>query len=173
MTKRLITLLVLYATVTLTTVFITVPVGVGFFNFSDVAVVFSGLFIAYFFGKSKSSEILIAFLVAGLGAASADMFLGYGVFAPITLIAKGLEASMAYISYKKKGLIHLLILLSGGILMVATYFIGEAFFLKEIGGLEMAIGEVFPTNTIQLFGGLVGGRILFLVASKIIRKEEK
>ena len=58
-------------------------------------------------------------------------------------------------------------------LMVATYFIGEAFFLKEIGGLEMAIGEVFPTNTIQLFGGLVGGRILFLVASKIIRKEEK
>lgn len=170
MTKRLITLLVLFATVTLTTVFIAVPVGVGFFNFSDVAVVFSGLFIAHFIQEGKWGNMAAAFLVAGLGTACADLFLGYGIFAPITLIAKGLEASLAYISYNKKGIKHLILLLTGGILMVATYFIGEVFFLKDIGGMEMAIGEVFPTNTIQLFGGLIGGRILFLVACKIIKK---
>lgn len=172
MTKRVITLLVLYATVTLTTVFIAVPVGGGgFFNFSDIAVVFSGLFIAHFIGKGNLKNLSAAFLVAGLGAASADLFLGFGIFAPMTLVAKGLEASFAYLSYNKKGIKHLLFLLTGGILMAATYFVGEAFLLKDIGGIEMAIGEVFPTNTIQLIGGLIGGRILFLVASKIIKKQ--
>lgn len=170
MSKKIITLLVLFATVTLTTMFIAIPVGVGFLNFSDVAVVFSGLFIAHFLGEMKLSHLGFAFIVTGFGAATADIALGYGMFAPMTLIAKGLEASFAYLSYKKKGISHLLLLLTGGLLMVGTYFIGEAFFLKEIGGLEMAIGEIFPTNTIQLFGGLIGGRILFLVASKIIKK---
>jgi len=171
MTKRVITLLVLFATVTLTTIFIAVPVGVGFFNFSDIAVVFAGLFIAHFIKEGDWGNMIAAFLVAGLGAATADIVIGYGMFAPMTLIAKGLEASLAYLSYNKKGIKHLLLLLTGGLLMVATYFIGEAFFLKDIGGMEMAIGEVFPTNTIQLFGGIIGGRILFLVASKIIKKE--
>ncbi|MGL1892373.1 MAG: ECF transporter S component [Spirochaetaceae bacterium] len=170
MTKRVITLLVLFATVSLTTVFVAIPVGVGFFNFSDVAVVFSGLFIAHFIGDKKWGNLAAAFLVAGLGTACADLYLGYGIFAPMTFIAKGLEAAMAYLSFQKKGIKHLLILLIGGVLMVATYFIGEAFFLKDIGGMEMAIGELFPTNTIQLFGGLIGGRVLFLVASKIIKK---
>lgn len=170
MTKRVITLLVLFATVTLTTVFIAIPVGVGFFNFSDVAVVFSGLFIAHFLGEGKVSNLLAAFLVAGLGTATADISLSYAIFAPMTFIAKGLEAGMAYLSFGKKGYKHLLILLCGGVFMVMTYFIGEAFFLKDIGGIEMAIGELFPTNTIQLFGGLIGGRILYLVASKIIKK---
>ncbi len=169
MTKRVITLLVLFATVMLTTIFVAIPVGVGFFNFSDVAVVFSGLFIAHFFKEKKWGNLLAVFLVTGLGAAAADISLSYAIFAPMTFIAKGLEATMAYLSYNKKGVKHLLFLLAGGFLMVATYFIGEAFFLKEIGGMEMAIGEVFPTNTIQLFGGLIGGRILFLIASKIMK----
>lgn len=172
MTKKIITLLVLYATVALTTVFVAIPVGVGFLNFSDVAVVFSGLFIAHFVGNKNWKYALAALLVSGLGAGSADIFLGYGVFAPITFIAKGLEAICAYMSYNKKGLKHLGLLLTGGILMAGTYFVGEAFFLKEIGGMEMAIGEIFPTNTIQLFGGLIGGRILYLVASKIIKKQD-
>lgn len=170
MTKKVITLLVLYATVALTTVFVAIPVGVGFFNFSDVAVVFSGLFIAHFIDEKKWKYAGAAFLVTGLGAGTADLLLGYGIFAPMTLIAKGLEASCAYLSYNMKGFKHLGLLLFGGILMATTYFVGEAFFLKEIGGLEMAIGEVFPTNTIQLVGGLIGGRILFLVAEKIIKK---
>ena len=171
MTKKVITLLVLFATVTLTTVFIAIPVGVGFFNFSDVAIVFAGLFIAHFIGEGKWGNMAAAFIIAGVGAACADLVLGYGIFAPMTLIAKGLEASFAYMSYNKKGIKHLLLLLTGGILMAATYFIGEAFFLKDIGGMEMAIGEIFPTNTIQLFGGIIGGRILFLVAGKIIKKQ--
>ncbi len=172
MTKRFITLLVLFATVFLTTTFVAIPVGGGYFNFSDVAVVFAGLFIAHFLGKGKPSNLLAAFLVTGLGAAAADYYLGYTIFVPITLIAKGLEAAMAYLSYKVKGIKHLVFLLVGGILMVATYFVGELFFLKELGGLEYAIGEVFPTNTIQLVGGLIGGRIIFLIASKI-SKEHK
>lgn len=172
MNKKVITLLVLFATIALTTVFVAIPVGVGFFNFSDVAVVFSGLFIAHFFGKGKINNLIMAFLVAGLATAAADISLSYAIFAPMTFIAKGLEAMMAYISYGKKGIKHLLILLAGGSLMVLTYFIGEAYFLKDIGGMEMAIGELFPTNTIQLFGGLIGGRILFIVASKIIKEEQ-
>ncbi len=56
-----------------------------------VAVVFSGLFIAHFIGEKKWGNLTAAFLVAGLGAASADLFLGYGIFAPMTLIAKVLK----------------------------------------------------------------------------------
>lgn len=169
MTKRVITLFVLFATVALTTTFVAIPVGGGYFNFSDVAVVFSGLFIAHFLKGSGKSNLIAAFLVTGLGAAAADYYLGYAMFIPLTFIAKGLEAVMAYLSYNKKGIKHFLFLLTGGILMVMTYFLGEVFFLKELGGLEYAIGELFPTNTLQLVGGLIGGRILFLVSSKIIK----
>ena len=171
MTKNFTTLLVLLATVAMTTTFVVIPMGGGYFNFSDIAVVFSGLFIAHFLGKNSPSNILFAFLIPGIGAAIADYYLGYTAFVPITLIAKGLEGTMAYISYKKTGVLHLIILLIGGILMASTYFVAEAFILKDIGGIEYAIGEIFPTNTIQVIGGIIGGRILFLIASKIIKTE--
>lgn len=169
MTKKFVTLLVLFATTALTTTFVAIPVGGGYFNFSDVAVVFSGLFIAHFLGKGSWSNMLASFLVTGLGAAAADYYLGYTVFVPVTLIAKGLEAIFAYLSYQKKGITHFLFLLIGGLLMAATYFIAEAFFLKDLGGMEYAIGELFPTNTIQLIGGIIGGRVIFLVAEKIVK----
>lgn len=169
MTKRIITLLVLFATVALTTTFVAIPVGGGYFNFSDVAVVFAGLFIAHFLKGATAGNLIAAFLVTGLGAAAADYYLGYTMFVPITFIAKGLEAVMAYLSYNKKGAKHFSFLLIGGILMAGTYFVGEAFFLKELGGMEYAIGEIFPTNTIQLLGGLIGGRLIFLIAEKIVK----
>lgn len=169
MTKKIVTLLVLLATVTLTTMFIAIPVGAGYFNFSDVAVVFSGLFIAHFLGANKWQNLLAAALITGLGAAMADIALGWGMFAPTTFIAKGLEAIMAYLSYNKKGIKHFLFLLVGGLLMAATYFIAEAFFLDT---LEYAIQELISTNSIQVVGGIIGGRILFLVASKIIKKQD-
>lgn len=167
MTKKVITFLVLTATVTLTTMFVAIPVGSGYFNLSDIAVVFTGLFIAHFIGANKWQYLLAAALVTGVGAAMADIFLGWGLYAPATLIAKGLEATFAYLSYNKKGVKHFLLLLIGGILMAATYFVAQAFFLDT---LAYAISEIFPTNTIQLLGGIIGGRILFLVASKIIKK---
>ena len=171
MTKKLITLLVLLATVTLTTAFVVIPVGpAGFFSLSDIAVVFSGLFIAYFLNdQGKKSLLLISFLVAGVGAGAADIFLGYGIWAPITLVAKGLEASMAYLSLKRKGVFHLLFLVLGGLFMVATYFIGQAFFLSTDGGVELALSGI-STNLLQALAGLFAGRILFMVAQKIIKK---
>lgn len=169
MTKKLVTLFVLFATTALTTTFIAIPVGGGYFNFSDVAVVFSGLFIAHYLGKGKWGNLVASFLVTGLGAAAADYYLGYTIFVPVTLIAKGLESIFAYLSYGRKGISHFLFLLIGGLLMAGTYFIAEAFFLQELGGMEYAIGELFPTNTIQLIGGMIGGRVIFLVAEKIIK----
>jgi len=171
MTKRFTTLLVLLATVAMTTTFVVIPMGGGYFNFSDIAVVFSGLFIAHFLGTDKPTNLFFAFIVPGIGAGIADYYLGYTIFAPITLIAKGLEGTMAYLSYKKRGVLHLGILLIGGILMAGTYFVAEAFILKDLGGIEYAIGEIFPTNTIQVIGGIIGGRILFLIASKILKNE--
>lgn len=170
MTKRIITLLILFATVALTTRFVVIPYGAGYFNFSDIAVVFSGLFIAHFLKGAGKGNLIAAFLVTGLGAAVADYSLGYAIFMPVTFIAKGLEAAMAYLSYNKKGVKHFLFLLIGGILMVGTYFAAEASFI-ELGGIEFAIGELFPGNTIQLIAGLIGGRLLFLIASKIVKDQ--
>lgn len=170
MSKRVITLLVLFATTALTTTFVSIPLGgVGYFNLSDIAVVFSGLFTAHFLGSKNWKYLLSAILVTGLGAAAADIYLGWAFFAPATLVAKGLEAGCAYLSYNKKGISHFLLLLIGGLLMVSTYFVFEVFFLGEEGGLKYALSELFPANTIQLIGGMIGGRVIFLVAEKIIK----
>ena len=171
MTKRAITLLVLFATVCLTTLFVVIPVGpAGYFNLSDIAVVFSGLFIAHFFKDRGNVGIIWAFLVAGIGAGLADIMSGYAIWAPITLVAKGLEASFAYLSYNKKGVRHFILLLIGGLFMVLTYFVGQSFFLATDGGVELAISGL-SINLLQLVAGLIGGRILFLIASRIIKEQ--
>lgn len=172
MNKRVITLLVLFATTALTTTFVSIPLGgVGYFNLSDIAVVFSGLFIAHFLGSNNWKMLLSAVLVTGLGTAAADIYLGWAFFAPATLIAKGLEAGCAYLSYNKKGIVHFLYLLLGGLLMVSTYFVFEIFFLGEEGGLKYALSELFPANTIQLVGGIIGGRIIFMISQKIMKAD--
>ncbi|MFB6133956.1 MAG: ECF transporter S component [Halanaeroarchaeum sp.] len=69
------------AAVAVATIAIPIPVGPGFLNFGEVVV----YTIAFLFGD------LIGGLAGGVGAAVADVVLGYVWYAPITLVAKGSE----------------------------------------------------------------------------------
>ena len=162
MKKPNFTLLALIPLVALITLFIRIPLpSKGYFNFGDVAVVFAGLILGY---KQTNKVFIWAFIAGGLGSAIADIIGGFAIFAPFTLMAKGLEAGLASISLKKKTIFHYTLLIIGGICMVATYFIAEV--LMPSFGLQLAVQEIIP-NLIQATGGIIGGKLTFEAYKRI------
>lgn len=70
------------AAVTVATIAIPIPVGFGYLNFGEVVIYTA----AFLFGGTVGG------LAGGVGAAAADMILApFSIFAPITLVAKGIE----------------------------------------------------------------------------------
>jgi len=136
--------------IALTTVFtllvrVPVPATGGYINLSDVAITFAGLT----FGP------LVGFLAGGIGAGLADILGGYAQFAPLTLIAHGVEGLLIGYVGHRKGLAQMaLAWLLGSAFMVAAYLVGEAVFMGM--GWAAAAQEV-PGNLMQvLAGGVVG-----------------
>ena len=140
----------------LITLFIRIPLpSRGYFNFGDVAVVFSGLVLG---SLTKSNRFLWGAAAGGIGSALADIIGGFGMFAPITLAAKGLEGGLCAVASGKPKAMRWVLLLLGGGAMVATYFTAEA--LMPNIGLQGAISEIVP-NLIQAAGGIAGGLLTF------------
>ncbi len=130
------------------TLFIRIPLpSKGYFNFGDVAVVFSGLFLGFKGGA----------LAGGIGSALADILGGFPLFAPLTLIAKGLEGLLSGLAKDKTGFRFFLFPALGVLVMVAVYFAGETL-MPQIG-IGGALAEL-PANLIQAGGGYAGGIIL-------------
>jgi energy-coupling factor transport system substrate-specific component len=149
---------IMIAVVAVFTRSIMVPIGTGFFNFSDVAIYFA----AFAFGP------WIGFVAGGVGAALADISLGYSQFALLTFFAHGLEGLVAgYLGWEGsrvarfvgKGDTRLRMLLgwlAGTVVMVGLYFVGEAAVPAMWGGLPQALTE-WPFNLLQnVAGGIVG-----------------
>lgn len=149
---------IMIAVVAVFTRSIVVPVGTGFFNFSDVAIYFA----AFAFGP------WIGFVAGGVGAALADISLGYSQFAILTFFAHGLEGLVAgYLGWEGSRMARLvgkrdsrlgMVLgwLAGTVVMVGLYFVGEAAVPAMWGGLPQALTE-WPFNLLQnVVGGLVG-----------------
>lgn len=87
----------------------------------------------------------------GVGAAMADIFLGFGSFAPITLVVKGVEGYVVGTMGKGKGLVAQAVAVCiGGIILVSGYFVFEA----VLFGLPAALAEI-PFNVLQALVGLV------------------
>jgi uncharacterized membrane protein len=137
------------ALVTVATMVIQVPVPAtgGFINVGDTMI-----FVAALVGGPK-----VGLLAGGIGSALADVFSGYAMWAPWTLVIKGLEgllaAVLAYRAFRMRGA------LSGGTLvglgiaalwMVLGYLIAGG----VIAGFAPALTEV-PGNLIQGFGSVV------------------
>jgi energy-coupling factor transport system substrate-specific component len=144
---------IMIAVVAVFTRFIVVPIGTGFFNFSDVAIYFA----AFAFGP------WVGLVAGGVGAALADISLGYSQFAILTFFAHGLEGLVAgYLGregFVGKGDFRLRMLLgwlAGTVVMVGLYFLGEASVPAMWGGLPQALTE-WPFNLLQnVAGGIVG-----------------
>lgn len=153
-------LIALTAAVTMT-IAIPFPPTRGFFNLGDSLVFFT----AFTFGWRAGG------VCGGIGSMVADVLLGYGYFAPITLVTKGTEGLVAgAVSRVKinKGWAMGLGVLAGGICMVTGYFLGEWAYY----GVGPALAEI-PVNITQVaVGGTVGIAISYLVSRFLQRSGE-
>ncbi|MBS7658961.1 MAG: ECF transporter S component [Candidatus Bathyarchaeia archaeon] len=132
--------------VAVSTMLIRIPVAAtgGYINIGDAMI----FICALTFGPT------IGGLAGGIGSAIADM-IGYPVFAPFTLVIKGLEGFLAgFIKDGKNVKKDLFGWGVGASIMVIGYFIAESYIMKL--GIAAALTEV-PGNLFQaFFGGLIG-----------------
>lgn len=139
-------LVALTAAITIMTV-IPFPPTRGYFNLGEAMVFFS----AFTFGWRAGA------ICGGVGSAAADVLVGYGMFAPTTLVAKGAEGLVAGAIGRLNGgkaWAYALGIACGGACMILTYFFSEWLLLDF--GLGPALAEI-PTNIAQVtIGGTVG-----------------
>ncbi len=127
---------------------IPIPATQGFINIGDAGVMICGLL----FGP------IIGGFSGGIGSSLADIFLGFTIYAPGTLIIKGLEGFLVGIIanpkkyYKKLNYRDILAVLAGGSIMAYGYFLYEVF----VFGLQAALYELLLNGLIQFgLGGLI------------------
>lgn len=149
-TKKLVSYGVLMALTVVMTMVIHIPspAQTGYINLGDMVIFIA----AFFFGKKAG------FLVGGIGSALADLLLGYSVFAPVTLIAKGLEGYIAGAIFETDlGKKHPILPSSiGGLIMALGYFIAEIFMF----GFNSSLVNL-PANIVQGLFGAVAASILY------------
>ena len=143
---------VLTAMTVVTTVFTRIPVSIiqGYFNLGDTVILVAGVLSGSFAGAFAGAA----------GSAVADILTGAYIFAPITLVVKGLEG---FIAGELSGAEHhekpkrrklTLALAAGACAMVAGYFIAESSVLALFDrafGFAAAVAEL-PVNLAQ--GGI-------------------
>jgi uncharacterized membrane protein len=135
---------------------IATPATGGYLNLGDVGVIFCGLFLGRRWGA----------VAGGIGSALADIVGGFFLFAPITLLAKGLEAFVAGWLGKKNP--WWLALACG--CMVLVYFLAEV--IMPGMGWHAAFNEL-PLNLTQGGIGAAGGWLIYRSASEALPKKNK
>jgi uncharacterized membrane protein len=136
---------------------IPIPATQGFINIGDAGVMICGLL----FGP------IIGGFSGGIGSALADIFLGYAIYAPGTLVIKGLEGFLVgFIAnpkkfYEKINYRDILAVIAGGSLMAIGYFLYEIILF----GIAAASYELILNGIIQFgLGGLIA--ITFIAAAR-------
>jgi uncharacterized membrane protein len=146
---------VLIALTTVFTLLIRVPTPArGYVNLSDVAVTFASLAFGPWVGM----------LAGGIGAGLADLLGGFAPFAPLSLVAHGLEGLViGLIAWRRHSLpIMVVAWLAGGLIMAACYLVGEGLFLTQ---WPAALAEA-PLNLFQALVGAVVGIPLVLAVRR-------
>lgn len=128
---------------------IPIPATGGYFNVGETTIYIAALLLGPFVGA----------LSGGIGAMLSDIYLGFGLFAPGTLVIKGIEgAIVGFLNIKLKKHIKNITLCAvisvviGGLEMVAGYFLYEQIVLGF--PLGVALAEV-PLNLGQMLVGLL------------------
>lgn len=169
-TLYIVMIALLTAMTTVATLAIQIPVGIGYVNFGDAVVMVSAVVLGP----------LGAMAAGGLGSALADVFTGYLVYAPFTLVIKALEGLVVGLIFKSVlknkscYLRAILAFLTGAAIVVAGYAFAD-FFLVLVGYISADGGAV---GTVALIAGLttvpatlvqvgVSAAIAMLVAPKL------
>ena len=137
------------------------PTG-GFFNLGDCVVLLSAFLLGPIYGMAA----------AGIGSAFADILSGYFIYAPGTLVIKGLMALAAALIYRsftkrRSGFGSALAgAVVGGIaaelIMVAGYFLYEL----PMYGFGACLTSALTTNLPQAGVGLVAGVCLYTLLDR-------
>lgn len=128
---------------------IPIPATSGYFNVGETIIYIAALL----FGSSVGA------ISGGIGAMLGDVYLGFGVFAPGTLVIKGIEgAIVGILNLKLKKYIPnpticaIVSVIVGGLEMIAGYFLYEQLVLGY--PFALALAEV-PFNIVQMLIGLI------------------
>ncbi len=158
-THKLIIAALLTALVTLATLAFQVPVPAtkGYINLGDSVIFIAALLLGPRYGA----------IAGGIGSALADLLSPYAVWAPFTLVIKGLEGFIVgYVFYKlfsgKSSIrARILAMVAGGLWMAVGYFGAETILYS----MPAALVE-FPGNVFQA----VGSAALALPAVEVLSR---
>lgn len=144
------------ATLLLTLLSIPLPSGYGYVNLGDAGVYLCACLLPGGLGA----------LAAGVGAALADLILGWAVYAPVTLLIKGLTALLAGLALRRAKKAGLPLSLLCCLLVPLGYFLYETILLTA----PVAAVNVLP-NALQAaigaaLGTLVGRHLQALIKRK-------
>ena len=160
--RKLVLSALMAALVYVATSIIQIPSPVnGYVNLGDCFVLLSGWLLGPWWGAAAG----------GIGSMLADLLLGYGHYAPGTLIIKGAMSLVAALIFKAFGKNTVGALVSGvvaEIIMVAGYFGYAALLLGKGIGAAASI----PGNLVQGTVGLVAGFLLLQVARRTHLEEK-
>ena len=151
--KRLVYLSLLAALCCAATMAIPIPTPTGgYLNAGDIIVVFTALLAGPIWGGVSM----------GVGSMLADVFAGYAVYAPGTLLAKGLAAVVTGLMYRKtrKPVVSAV---CGELVMAAMYFFYESLAL----GYGLAASAEIVGNLLQGAIGVAGGTALWHALRKV------
>lgn len=168
-TVRLALLAILAALTTVLTLMIQIPIPAtsGVLNFGDIGVFFAGLLLGPVGG-----------IAGGVGSALSDLLSPYFYFAPVTLVAKGLEGTIAGFVFRRSSMLPqtgrrlFLALACGSLIMVSGYLVGETLMWGlQIGWLASfakALLEV-PFNILQVVVGSIFAPLALTAASRVLK----
>lgn len=134
-TKQLTTIAMFVALVTVTTVVIAIPAPAGgFLNVGDTVVLIAAACLGPIGGM----------VAGGLGSCIADLILGYGMYAPFTLVIKGLEG-----------------LICGGLILLYDRTLGKRFknYIAQViaGVISMIIAALTMSSLYCIADGILYG----------------
>ena len=132
---------------------IAVPLPFGYFNLGDIFVIIAGWILGP-----------IGAIASAIGSMIADISLGFAIYAPATFIIKGVDALLAYYTYRlfsrrtdKKPIPILLSAIIAESFMICGYF----FFDAVVLGYGMGALASVPGNVLQGIASIIGSTALF------------
>lgn len=132
---------------------IPIPATQGYWNLSDAAITFAALAFGPWVGA----------VAGGVGTALADLATGYAQYAPISLLAHGLEGFLiGWLGRGRRSVSGMIVAwAAGAAAMVLVYLLGGT----VLKGFPAAVAEV-PFNVIQAVMGAVIGIPLVIAVRK-------
>jgi uncharacterized membrane protein len=164
--KKLVTAALFAALVCIATIIFVIPLpGSGFVNLGDCVVIAAGCLLGPLWGAAA----------AAIGAALADVFLGYAIYFPGTFVVKGLMAAVAFAVLRlsnggkasPSAYAAVTASLAAELVMVCGYFVYEIFLLGSGAAAADLLG-----NCLQASVGMLSGAVLLSVLLRSERLRE-